>query len=153
MKNSLRPPRLPVNFSPCTLTSRLNADNSLVVEFTFPPNCPDAEQFAAGIVDAAAVLANLFGQFSRQIERSARTQRAEAVNDHWRDRQREVQQAYFDLRRVGMLHRAAIRSLLVDPRFDDLRHKYRWDSATFNATVKSFLGPTLLRSVKAERAD
>ena len=153
MTHSLRPLRLPVNFSPCTLTSHLKPDQSLVVEFTFPPNCPDADAFATGIIDAAAVLGNLFGQFSRQIERAARTQRSELVNDQWLARQREVQQTYFDLRRAGMLHRAAIRSLLVDPRFDDLRHKYRWDSATFTATVKSFLGPVPLHDVKPERAD
>lgn len=146
MKTRHRLPRLPSSFSPCTLTSRLNADNSLVVEFTFPPNCPDADQLATGILDAAAVLANLFGQFSRQIDQETRRQRVDAVTDHWKNRQREVQQAYFKLREMGILHRAAIRSLMAQPRFDDLRKIYHWDSATFNATVKSYLGPVPLPS-------
>ena len=153
MKHARRLPRLPVNFSPCTLTSHLKPDHSLVVEFTFPPDCPDADSFATGIIDAAAVLANLFGQFSRQIERVARTQRADAVNEHWKARQREVQHVYLDLRRDGIRHRAAIRSLMTDPRFDELRSRYRWDSATFSATVKSFLGPVPLHQVKSARPD
>jgi hypothetical protein len=127
----------------------VNTDQSLVVEFTFPPNCPDAEQFAVGIVDAAAVLANLFGQFSRQIERAARTQRADAVNTQWKILQREVQRVYKEFRRSGMLHRTAIRALLVDPRFNELTSRYRWDSAEFNATVKSFLGPMPLSPAKS----
>ena len=142
-----RPSRLPELFSPCTVSSYVDDDQAVVVKFTFPPNCPDSAQWATGIVEAGQVLGNLFSQFARQLERTERTQRAETVNKHWQARQRQIQQAYVELRQAGVLHRAAIRSLMVDPRFEDLRSKYRWDSAVFSATVRATLGPSPLRIV------
>ena len=145
--NRSRPSRLPALFSPCTVSSYVDDNQSVVVTFTFPPNCPDSTQWAIGIVEAGQVLGNLFGQFARQLEQTERTQRAEAVNKRWRGRQRQVQQVYFELRQAGVRHRAAIRSLMADPRFEDLRSKYRWDSAVFSATVKATLGPSSLRII------
>jgi hypothetical protein len=145
--NHSRPARLPNTFSPCTISSHVDDNQSVVVTFTFPPNCPDSTQWATGIVEAGQVLGNLFGQFARQLEQIERTHRAETVNKHWRGRQRQVQQVYFELRQAGVLHRAAIRSLMADPRFNDLRSEYRWDSAAFSATVRATLGPSPLRTV------
>jgi hypothetical protein len=80
-------------------------------------------------------------------------QRVEAIKDGWLARQREVQQAYFTLKGSGLKHRAAIHSLMIDPRFEDLRSIYRWDSAIFAATVKSYLGPSPVQHVKPKEAD
>lgn len=149
MKPRGRALKLPRNFSPCTLTSHLKPDNSLVVEFIFPPNCPDSALFATGIIDAAAVLGNLFGQFSRHVEGAARQIHAETVNHEWKARQREVFLKYQHLRTTGMRHRAAIRALLIDPRFSDLVTTYGWRSAEFHSTVKSYLGPVPLSPLRS----
>lgn len=138
--NPDRPPRLPFTFSPCQISSVRRRDGSLIVSFTFPPGCEDAEPWALGITDAAQVLAGLFHSFSRHVSAARRAANSDAQARTWRARLRAVQAQYHRNRRT-MKHRAAIRALLLDPKFAELVDRYHWGQADFASTVKAHLGP------------
>ena len=142
-----RPFRLPHYFAPYKVSSYINDKNAVVVEFTFQENCEDAKQWATGIIDIARVFGDLFAQATKRVEIAERERRTEAINGQWRARQRAVQRAYCEYRSSGLKHRMAIRSLLNDPRVEDLRLRYRWDSAEFSTIVRMNLGPSSLSVV------
>lgn len=83
---------------------------------------------AKNLLATLHVLTELGVDLRRQAERAERDVRVDWQMQAWRCRLEEIRQAYGEYRSSGLLHRAAVRALVADPRFADLK----WGFSTFN---------------------
>ena len=90
-------------------------------------------RWTRGIVAALELLSSLARDLQRGAEHGERTRRLDVEAVAWRKRQRVIYRAYSTYRRKGMLHRAAVRALVADPRFQDLS----WGFPQFNFILPS----------------
>lgn len=90
-------------------------------------------RWTRGLVAALDLLTSLGQELQRGAEGSERALRVNADAVAWQKRQRGICRAYSTFRKRGLLHRAAVRALVSDPRFQDLS----WGFSDFNRIVPS----------------
>lgn len=81
----------------------------------------DASTLTDDLVNVLGSLETLCGTMRRAQEAHERQERADRVVSAFQARCIDVARAYHLLRLAGVKHRAAIRSLFLDPQFSDMR--------------------------------
>lgn len=95
---------------------------TIVLQLTTP------RRWVKAITAALGLLTFLAGDLDRMAGRGERDRLIVAERRAWLKRQAAINRAYASYRSQGLLHRAAVRALVADPRFQDLQY----DFALFN---------------------
>ena len=94
--------------------------------------------WAALMLSALDVLSGFVRQLEHYAEAAERHHRTVQRLDAWTARLRLMQERYDLARKSGLRHRAAVRTLLTDPRFQDLQWSFSdFNRAVFNPTSRA----------------